>query len=344
MKTTPLFWLLAVSLLATIPLSAQVTINGQVVVAEVSGQKLTAGELEQEEGGKLLQARFQYYVNQRKALDDLIDSRLLVNEAQRRHLTLDQLLEQEVYKPVKDPTEDQLQVYYEGLDTQQPYEAVRGQVLEHIRELRRNKARAGFVATLRKQANIVVLLSPPVADVSLANSYVRGRRDAEIVLIEFADFECPYCEKVTPALQQLRKEYGDKVAIGFKNFPLPMHHKAQKAAEAALCAGEQGKFWEYHDVLFYSQQFSVAELKQHARVLKLNGERFDECLDSGSMADRVKKDAEEGKSLGLTGTPSFFVNGHFFSGAVDYDTLKQMIEQQLAVSHKSQLQAALSRH
>ena len=327
--------------MGTITLHGQVKIDGQEVVADIGGQKLTADDLEREEGGKLLQARFQYYLNQRKAVDDLIDSRLLAAEASKKHLTLEQLLEQEVYKQVKDPTEDQLQVYYEGLDTQQPYEAIRVQVLEHIRDLRRTKARTSYVEALRKQANISVLLSPPKAEVTLADSYVRGRRDAEIVLVEFADFECPYCEKVTPALQQIKKEYGDKVAIAFKDFPLPMHHRSQKASEAARCAGQQNKFWEYHDVLFYSQQFDVADLKKHARVLKLDGARFDACLDNGEMAASVRSDLEEGKSLGLAGTPSFVVNGHFFSGVVDYNSLKQMIDQQLAVKEKLQVQAKL---
>jgi protein-disulfide isomerase len=343
MKATLLRLLLGICLLGTVNLVAQPSINGQQVVAEVGGQKLTSGDLEQQEGGKLLQARYQYYLSQRKALDDLIDGQLLANEARKKHLTVDQLLEQEVYKSIKDPTEDQLQVYCEGLETQQPYEVIRGQVLEHIRELRRSKARASYVEVLRKQADISLLLMPPEAHVDLANSYIRGSRDAEIVLVEFADYECPYCQQVMPGLQLLRKEYGDKVAIAYKDFPLPMHQRAQKAAEAARCAGSQGKFWEYHDALFYGRLLDVADLKKHARALKLDGDRFDQCLDHGEMASLVKKDLEEGKSLGLTGTPSFFVNGHFFSGAVDYATLKQMVDQQLAFNQRSKSHAMLSK-
>jgi len=258
----------------------------------------------------------------------------LANAAQAQGLTVDQLLEKEVYKQVKDPTEDQLQVYYEGIDTKEPYEAVRTQVLEHIRENRRNKAKAAYIDDLRKKANITVLLMPPAVDVDVAGAYVRGPKDAEVTIVEFADYECPYCVQVNAHIQKIQKEYGNKVALVFKDMPLPMNHKAQKAAEAARCAGEQGKFWEYHDVLFYSGgALTVPQLKEHARVLKLNGEQFDQCLDNGQMAAVVTKDLEEGKSMGLTGTPSFFVNGHFFSGAVDYGLLKQMVEQQLAVNH-----------
>jgi protein-disulfide isomerase len=299
------------------------------VVARVSGSNLTLGDLQQKEGGKLLQAEYQYYLNERKALEDLIDNRLLADEARRLNISLDQLLTTEVYKTVKDPTEDQLEVYYEGLDTQEPYEAVRADVLQHIRDLRRTKARAAYVENLRKQANINVMLMPPAVNVNIAKAYTKGSQDAPVVFVEFADYECPYCQKVNPQIQQLKKEYGDKVALVYKDFPLPMHHSSEKAAEAARCAGEQGKFWEYHDVLFYSKQVDIDALKEHARVLKLNGDAFDTCLDSGSEAKAVNQDLEEGKDLGLTGTPSFFVNGHFFSGVIDYGTLKDMVNQQL---------------
>jgi protein-disulfide isomerase len=309
--------------------------ESSAVVAKVGGTSLTMADLQRSEGGKLLQAEYQYYLNERKAVDELIDNQLLADEAHRRNLSLDELLKAEIYKNVKDPTEDQLEVYYEGLDTQEPYEAVRADVLEHIRELRRTKARAAFIENLRKQQTVSVTLMPPAVDLDLAGANTNGSRNAPVVFVEFADYECPYCQKVNPQIQQLKKEYGDRIALVFKDFPLPMHHSAEKAAEAARCAGEQGKFWEYHDVLFYSRDLGVDELKAHARVLKLDGDKFDACLDGGVEAAAVKKDLEQGKQLGLTGTPSFFVNGHFVSGVVDYGTLRDLVEQQLNVASAS---------
>jgi len=313
------------------------------VVARVGGANLTYADLEKSQGGKLLQAQYQYYLNERKALEDLIDNQVLADEARRRNITLDQLLDTVVYKDVKDPTEDQLEVYYEGLDTKEPYSAVRNDVLQHIRELRHAKARAAFVDNLRQQAQINILLMPPTADVNIAKAYTNGSPDAQVTMVEFADYECPYCQKVNPQIQQMKKEYGDKLTIVFKDFPLPMHHSSEKAAEAARCAGEQGKFWQYHDVLFYSKQLDVDALKEHARVINLDAERFDTCLDSGSQAAAVKKDLEEAESLGLTGTPSFFVNGHFFSGVVDYGTLKDMVNQQLNAANAAHLNQQVSK-
>jgi len=327
--------LVANSLVMGLCLTAGTILYGQAgdgslqVVARVSGADLTLSDLQQNESGKLLQAEYQYYLNERKALEELIDNRLLADEARRRSISLEQLLDTEVYKGVKDPTEDQLEVYYEGLDTQDSYQSVRDDVLQHIRDLRRTKARAAYVEKLRQEAKINILLMPPSAQVNVAKAYTRGEQNAPVVLVEFADYQCPYCQKVNPQIQQLKKEYGDNLTVIFKDFPLPMHHSSEKAAEASRCAGQQGKFWEYHDVLFYSKQIEVDALKEHARVLKLDGDRFDTCLDSGAEAGAVKKDLEEAKGLGLTGTPSFFVNGHFFSGVVDYAALKDIVNQQL---------------
>jgi protein-disulfide isomerase len=323
-------------------LYGQEPVNSKQIIAEVGGQKLTLADLQQQQGGKLLQARYQYYMNQRKALDQLIDDKLIEIEAHNRNLSSDQLLKTVVYKDVKDPTEDQLQVYYEGMESTESYDAVHDKVLEHIRDLRREKARAAYVAQLRTKASVQVLLAPPFADVSLKDAYLSGNKSAPVTLVEFADYECPYCQKITPELQKLQKEYGDRLAVVYKDFPLPMHRTSEKAAEGARCAGEQGKFWEYHDVLFYSKQLQVAELKAHARVLKLDGDRFDKCLDDGTETATVKSSLEEAQKLGLTGTPSFFVNGHFFSGAADYTVLKEMVDLELASQPPASASSELS--
>lgn len=301
----------------------------QQPVAKIGGTILTLDDLQANEAGKLLQARYQYYVSERKVLEEAIDDRLLAAQAGKKHISLDKLLDTEVYKGVTDPTEDQLKVYYEGLETQESYESVRDAVLQHIRELRRTKARAAYVAELRKGVQVDVLLMPPTANVDTTSAFALGKSGAPVTLVEFADYQCPYCQTVNSQIRRLKQEFGEALTVMYKDFPLPMHPNAQKAAEAARCAGEQGKFWEYHDTLFYSKLLGPDDLREHARVLKLDTDRFDRCLDNGEQADAVKKDLQEAKDLGLTGTPSFFVNGHFFSGALDYTALKGIINQQL---------------
>lgn len=316
-----------------IPSQSQETrpVPSDEVIAIIDGKVVTRADLERREAAKLLPARDQYYKAQREALDLLIDDALLEKQAQKEQVTVQQLLETHVTSKVKDPTEDQLEVYYEGVQTDQPFPAVRDKILETIRTHRTAKARKEYLNSLRNQANLEVLLASPSVDVSLGEAPTIGAQNAPVLVIEFADYECPYCQKIAPDLKRLQEDFAGKVLFAFKDFPLVMHKHAQKAAEATRCAARQGKFWEYHDLLFEKGNgLELAQLKDYARTLKLDTGVFDQCLDSGETAATVKQDLEQGQKLGLSGTPSFFVNGHFFSGAASYSTIREIVQQQLA--------------
>lgn len=300
------------------------------IVANVGGAKITMSDLEQEESGKLLAARYEYYQVETKALNDLIDKKLLEQKAASEQITVAQLLDREINSKVKDPTEDQMRVYYEGVETDQPYEAVREKILEKIRQLRTEKAKSAYLQTLRTESTVYIVLAPPSVTLEAMNPQMtQGPKDAQVTLVEFADYECPYCQRVAPDVKRLAAEFGGKISFAFKDFPLPMHARAEKAAEAARCASRQNKFWEFHDELFRSKELDTGELKAQAKALKLDSGQFDKCLDSGEEAAAVDRDRKEGIRLGINGTPSFFINGHFMSGALDYATLRQVIEQQL---------------
>ena len=159
--------------------------------------------------------------------------------------------------------------------------------------------------------------------------HVRGDVSAPITLVEFSDFECPFCEKHVPTLERILLEYKDQVRLVYKHFPLTnIHPNAQKAAEASECAPEQGKFWEYHDLLFKNQKggLSLEEFKNWAVQLGLNASQFNNCLDSSKYKSKVDADAAEGSSKGVTGTPATFVNGELIEGAVPYEQFKQKID------------------
>ena len=167
----------------------------------------------------------------------------------------------------------------------------------------------------------------PRQDVALGDAPVRGSRNAPVMIVEFADYQCPYCQQMHPELKILQQELAGKVAVAFKDFPLAMHANAEKGAEAARCAGEQGKYWDFHDTLFHnSDHLEVAQIKQYARDLKLNQANFEACLDSGKEAAAVQKDLAQGRQLGVRATPSFFFNGRLFTGAMDYYTLRSLVE------------------
>lgn len=162
---------------------------------------------------------------------------------------------------------------------------------------------------------------------------IKGAHAAKVTIVEYSDFECPFCARAEPTIKQILEKYPDDVQLVYKHFPLPSHSNSWKAAEASECAAEQGKFWEYHDILFENQDaLYITMLKDYAKQLGLNTEEFDACLDSGSMKARIENDKQEGESLGVSGTPAFFVNGKMISGAQPFSVFDAAVSRALSSS------------
>lgn len=300
------------------------------VLVEIDGAKITLGQFEQKESTALFQARNTYYEAQRKAADAFVDQYLLEKQAQKENVTIPELLERHVNSTIaKDPSEETFRVFYEALPGNQNYEAVKAQMVEHLRQVRIDKAKAAYMKSLRDAASIDVKLEAPRAPVSLKDTPVRGSLNAPVTIVEFADYECPYCQQAQPALNKFEAEYKGKVAFAYKDTPLPMHPHAEKAAEATHCAEKQGKYWEFHDAIFDGKKLDVSDLKETARALKLDGEAFDKCLDAGDFAELVKAQLTEAQSYKLQGTPSFFINGRFYEGVLTYDQLRKAADEEL---------------
>jgi protein-disulfide isomerase len=299
-------------------------------VLQIGGGKLSFSDLEQKYPGLFFHAKNTYFDLQRKAIEAKLDDLLLDKQAQKEHLTVDQLIDKHVNSMVeKEPSEEALHVYYDGLDTKATFEDLRSQIVDTVRANRLDRVRAAYMKSLRDDAKISFLLVAPRAPVTLKDNPVRGDVNAPVMVVEYADYECPYCQQDQPIIDKIEAEYKGKIAFVFKDTPLPMHAHAEKAAEAANCAGTQGKYWEYHDFLFQSKQLEVGQLKEAARTLKLNADAFDKCLDSGEKAALIKENLKEGQKFQLQGTPSFFINGRFFNGGMTYEQLKQAIDEEL---------------
>ncbi len=221
-----------------------------MVIAEIDGTRLTLAQFESRRPSALFQARNTFIEVEKQAIQAYIDDFLVERQAQKENVTVAELLERHVNTTIaKDPDDTALRVYYEGLDTKEPFEAVRDKIIEHIREVRLAKAKTAYIQSLRSQAKISLELEPPRIEISLKNASVRGPADAPLVLVEYADYECPYCQQVQPALDRLEADFKGRMAFVYKDMPLPMHPHAQKAAEASRCAELQGKYWAYHDLL-----------------------------------------------------------------------------------------------
>ena len=161
-----------------------------------------------------------------------------------------------------------------------------------------------------------------------------GSASAPVTLIEFSDFQCPFCQRVAPTLKQVKEKYGDKLRVVWKDFPLTqIHPQAFKAGEAGHCAADQGKFWEYHDRLFANQQaLQPTDLKKYATDLGLDANAFNTCLDSSRYGERVRDGVAEGSRLGVNSTPTIYINGRVLSGAQPFETFVTMIDEELSKS------------
>lgn len=306
-------------------------ISPDAALVEIDGTRLTVADLERTRPSALFHSRNVFYESEKKVVLQFVDDYLVERAAKKENLTVEQLWEKHSKDAVgKDPSEEALRVYYEGVDTTEPYEKVKEQILTHLREVRVTKAKVAFMQTLRLNAKVQLLIAPPRAEVAVKAVPVRGTANAPVTIVEYADYECPYCQVAEPVLAKVVAENSGKVSFIYKDIPLPMHAHAQKAAEASRCAGDQGKYWEYHDSLYTTKQFETPQLKAAARQLKMDGDAFDKCLDSGQHAEEVKASGKEGQGFGLEGTPSFFVNGRFVSGNQTPEDWKKMIDQEVA--------------
>ena len=167
-------------------------------------------------------------------------------------------------------------------------------------------------------------------EVSLDGAPVRGPQDAAVTIVEFGDFQCPFCSRVNTTLEQVREEYGDDVRIVFKHLPLRIHPQAPKAHAAAEAAHRQGRFWEMHDKIFENQSdLSEERFVAYAEELGLDVERFKQDMASEAVKQRVDADTQEAQELGVTGTPAFFINGKYLSGAQPFAAFKQRIDAEL---------------
>jgi protein-disulfide isomerase len=209
-------------------------------------------------------------------------------------------------------------------------------VWDYLRNQKVNERRQAFIQSLRAQTAVAVYLQAPAAarvPVSADKGFVRGAKDAPVTIVEFSDFQCPFCKNATATVKQVVEKYQGKVKWVFRDFPIPsLHPAAPKAHEAARCAAEQGKFWEYHDLLFEkSPRQAPEELKQYAKDLSLDAAAFAQCLDSGKHQAAVNSDISEGAQLGITGTPTFFINGRQLVGAQPASTFQKIIDNELAM-------------
>lgn len=317
-------------------------VNPKRVVAYIGGQPVVADALLPLVRPQLRQLRSQEYEIESKALTNLIDQKLIEAEAQKKGVPKEKLLEAEVDSKVNEPTDAEIEAYYLGQKINRPLQEIKDELRKQLKQAKIQQARENYMQDLRKKADVTVLLRPPRVQVAFDPARLRGDSNAPITIVEFSDFQCPYCRKVEPTLKELLAKHPE-VKFTYRDFPLrDIHPQAQGAAEASRCAEEQGKYWEYHDALFASEKVDHDAQVEIARSMRLDEKKFDECLASGKYKDQIEKDLQDGVQAGVSGTPGFFINGIALSGTQPLSAFEKVISDELAAAKRNPSSPAAS--
>jgi protein-disulfide isomerase len=312
------------------------------VLATVEGKNITSGDVEVSLRAFIYNVQQTIYQIRKNALDVRINDALLTQEAEKQKTTTKQLLDTQVLGKIKTVTDADAQAFYDKFKDKMPgpFDEIKPKIIAYLHDQELREAETTYADTLHKGATIQVYLkapTPPVFKIATDNRPSRGKADAPITIVEFTDFQCPSCARTQPILEQLLTEYGDKVRLVIRDFPLDRHQNAFIAAQAAEAAKEQGKFWEYSDVLFKNQTaLETDKLKEYATQLGLDRGKFDGDLDSGKYADTVRRDMKDGDKLGVDSTPTIFINGHKMEGDKTHDGIKAAIDQALGETAKKE--------
>jgi protein-disulfide isomerase len=302
------------------------------VVATVGSHSITERELDEKIRPQMASLDAQLYELKRNAIQVLADDYLVEQAARKAGMSVPAYLKRELDSKGDTVTEADAKKYYDQYKDRigRPYDQVKEQLIGALNGQKIDQRRRELVERLRKDAPVKVLLAAPRFDVA-ATGPSRGPANAPVTIVEFSDYQCPFCERAERSVKEVLEKYGDKVRLVYRDFPLGNHANAGGAARAARCAGEQGKYWNMHAEIFADQsKLSANDLKALAKKTGVNQSQFDKCLDSGKYQAEVQKDFQAGQNLGVDGTPTFFINGRRLVGAQPFEKFKEVIDQELA--------------
>jgi len=306
------------------------------IVVRLGEESITLEEVDEKSRSLGMKPYQDLYDQRRVAIDQIVAEKLIEAEADSRGITPEELLETEITSKTPEISETEVQAFYnqnsQAMGGRPLDDNLRIQIQQFLAQQNLGQLRQDFLDGLREKNDVKILLDAPRVELVVAPDEPSfGPVSAPVTIVEYSDFQCPYCARVGPTLQQIKDTYGDKVRVVFRDYPLPNHPQAVPAAQAAKCANEQGKFWEYHDKLFASQrELSPEKYKEWAVELGLSPDEFNACVDSNKYVPQVQLLAQGGQQLGVNGTPAFFVNGRFMSGAKPFESFKEIIDEELA--------------
>ncbi len=307
------------------------TAEGSAVVARVGDQEITADDLDLEAGSALMKLRQQMYDAKMQILEKKIFNLLSEKAAEEAGVPLEEWIRGNL--ALAEPSEEEIAQVMAQFRSRLAKEddQARKQVIDYLKQNTARQAQSDLQQRLVEAADVEIFLEPPRVEPVIADhSPYRGPADAPVILIEYTDFQCPFCGRVQPTLETLRERYGDSLRMVFKNLPLAMHQQAQFAAEAALCAGDQDGFWALHEWLFANHTaISRETVLAQATEQGLDVDELKACLDEGRHTADVQADMKEAGSFGISGTPGFVVNGRILTGAQPLESFIKVIDDEL---------------
>ncbi len=319
------------------PRSTPLSTDDTQALAVIGADTVARADLPDAVQSELARMDFEYQRQRqdllRSAAEQAVRLRLLDRAAEEDGLTRDELIARETDGKILITDADVQRWYQENRARLggRSFDELGPRIEQFLRDTEQNRIMTEFLRTAEVENDVRYLVEPFRAELDNAGAPAIGPRRAAVEIVEFSDFECPYCRQFRDVVKQARQRYGDDVRIVYRQLPLNTHPHAFKAAEASLCAHEQGEFWDYHDLLFDEQdRLTVEDLKEKAERLGLNADAFASCLDEGQFADRVRADAAEAARYGVQGTPQVFVNGiPGQSGALTLEMLAEMVDSEL---------------
>lgn len=269
-------------------------------------------------------------------LNSMIIERLMNKDPKKKNLSNDEYMEKYIVSRIK-ISDSEINAFIK--DKNIPKEQVNPQIKERIKQYlsieKKKEALESWLAEQTKKDEINIFFKQPrrpTFDVKVGDAPYFGDKNAKVEVVEFSDFQCPFCSKASSILKDLKKKYGNKIKIAFKQYPLPFHSQAKMAAVAALCANDQDMkfFWKMHDAMFADQsKLSVENLKATAKNIGVDTKKFNSCLDEKKFLAKVESDIKEGEAVGVKSTPTFFVNGQLITGAQPIEVFAEIIDAEL---------------
>ena len=307
------------------------------VVAKVGNHNITEKELDAKIKSQLATIESQLYDLKVQAINSMADEYLIEQAAKKENLSTAAYIKKSL--PQHKLTEMDAKMYYDQHKDVQArfpkFDEIKARLTDALQAQRDELDKDALIEKLRKEQPLTVMLTAPRINVKTAGDPEVGGRNAPVTIVEFSDFQCPFCGRAEPTLKHVRDKYGDKVRLVYLDFPLGIHDHAIDAASAGRCAGEQGKFWQLHDLMFADQsKLKPDDLKADAKKLGLDTSKFNECLDKGRYKAAIEADMAKGRDLGVDGTPAFFINGRPMQGAQPFERFQTTIDEELSNGQK----------